>query len=64
MKRLFRNANIGLAVGAVVLIGGAILFHENDDAYSATTVAAFVIGMAVCFGLDIRAERKDSRRSP
>jgi 4-hydroxybenzoate polyprenyltransferase len=64
MKRLFRNANIGLAVGAVVLIGGAILFHENDDAYSATTVAAFVIGIAVCFGLDIRgdrAERKDSR---
>lgn len=67
MKRQFRNANIGLAVGAIVLIGGAVLFHGNDDAYSATTVASFIIGMAVCFGLiirDERAGRKDAHRSP
>jgi hypothetical protein len=66
MKRLFRNANIGLVVGAIVLIGGAVLFHGNDDAYSATTVASFIIATAVCFGLSIRDDRtarKDSRPS-
>jgi hypothetical protein len=64
-KRQFRNANIGLVVGAIVLIGGAVLFHGNDDAYSATTVASFIVAMAVCFGLiirDERAGRKDSHR--
>jgi uncharacterized membrane protein len=57
MKRLFRNANIGVAVGAVLLIGGAILFHGNDEAYSATTVASFVVGMAVYLGLSVRDDR-------
>lgn len=60
----FRNANIGLAVGAVVLIGGAVLFYGNDDAYTAATVAAFVIGMAVSIGLDIRDERSERKGSP
>jgi hypothetical protein len=66
MKRQFRNANIGIVAGAIVLIGGAVLFNGNDDAYSATTVVSFLVGMAVCFGLIIRDERagqKDSRRS-
>lgn len=66
MRRLFRNANIGFAIGAVVMIGGAILFHGNSAAYSATAVASFIIAMAVCFGLiirDERAGRKDSHRS-
>lgn len=57
MKRLFRNANIGVAVGAILMIGGVILFHGNDEAYSAMTVAAFVIGMAVYLGLSVRDER-------
>jgi uncharacterized membrane protein len=57
MKRLFRNANIGAAVGAILLIGGAMLFHGNDEAHSATTVASFVIGMAVYLGLSVRDER-------
>jgi len=57
MKRLFRNANIGVAVGGILLIGGAILFHGNDEAYGATTVASFVIGMAVYIGLSVRDER-------
>lgn len=67
MKRLFKRANIGLLVGVIVLIGGAVLFHGNDDAYSAATVASFIIATAVCFGLiirDERADQKDSRRSP
>jgi len=57
MKRLFRNANIGVAVGAVLLIGGAILFNGNDEAYGAMTVASFVVGMAVYLGLSIRDDR-------
>jgi len=56
-KRLFRNANIGVAVGAILLIAGAVLFHENDDAYSASTVASFLVGMAVYLGLSVRDER-------
>lgn len=62
----FRNANIGVAVGAIVLIAGAVLFQGNDDAYTATTVASLVIAIAVSIALDIRDERagrKDSRRS-
>jgi uncharacterized membrane protein YhhN len=56
-KRLFRNANIGILVGAVLLISGAILFHKNDDAYSASAVVSFVIGMIVYLGLSVRDER-------
>jgi uncharacterized membrane protein len=62
----FRNTNIGVAVGAIVLIMGAVLFQGNDDAYAATTVASLVIAIAVSIALDIRDERagrKDSRRS-
>ncbi|HWA53578.1 MAG TPA: hypothetical protein VG816_05335 [Solirubrobacterales bacterium] len=44
-------------VAAIPMIGGAILFHGNDEAYSATTVASFVIGMAVYIGLSVRDER-------
>lgn len=57
MKRLFRNANIGVAIGAIPMFGGVILFHGNDEAYSATTVASFAIGMAVYIGLSLRDER-------
>jgi hypothetical protein len=39
------------------MFGGVILFHGNDEAYSATTVASFVIGMAVYIGLSVRDER-------
>jgi hypothetical protein len=64
MKRQFRNANIGLVTAAIVLIGGAVLFHGNDDAYSATTVVSFIVGVAVCFGLIIRDERAGRKDSP
>lgn len=60
----FRNANIGLAVGAFVLITGAVLFQGNDDAYTATTVASLVIAIAVSTGLDIREERSERKDSP
>jgi len=66
MKRLFRNANIGVAVGAVLLFGGTILFHGDADACSATTVGAIVACFGTMFWLDCRDERardRDGHRS-
>jgi hypothetical protein len=57
MKKGFRNANIGIAVSAVVLAAGFIPFHGNEGAMEALAVGAFAVGMAVLFLLDWRDER-------
>jgi uncharacterized membrane protein len=57
----FKNANIGVAVGAIVLIAGAVLFQGNDDAYTAATVVSLVIAIAVSIGLDVRDERSERK---
>ena len=57
MKRLFRNANIGVAVGAILMGAGIFVFHGNEDLQSAATVVSFVVAMAVYFVLSERDER-------
>jgi hypothetical protein len=62
-----RNANIGIAVSAVVLAVGFIPFHSSKGASEALAAGALAAGLAVLFILDWRderAQRKDARRSP
>ena len=65
-SRLFRNANIGLAVGTTVLIVGFYPARHSEVASTALGLAMFAISMGVFFVLSIRderARRNDSRRS-
>jgi ABC-type cobalamin transport system permease subunit len=65
MKSKFKHANKGIAVGASLLIVGAILFHNNETAMSIVGLTAFAACMAVTFILDereYRARHSSSRR--
>jgi len=57
MKRLFRNAHIGIAVSAIILVVGFWPAHKSEDAVAALGMVAFFTGLEVCFGLIIRDER-------
>ena len=57
MKRKFKHANKGIAVGAVLLVIGTILFRNNETALSIVGLAAFAACMAVTFILDEREYR-------
>lgn len=61
MGRL-KYANIGLAVGMVILWGGAFLFRGSEAVVQAITVFAFVVTFAVYRGLDERNRRREQRR--
>lgn len=63
--RLFRNANVGLAVGVTVLVVGFYPARHSEVAITVLCLAMFVISMAVFFVLSIRderARRKDDHR--
>jgi len=65
MKRLIRNAHIGIAVAIAILAIGFWPTHNNEDAAAALGMGAFFTGLGVCFGLSYRDERareKHSRR--
>jgi len=57
MKNKFRRANVGVAVGAVLLATNLILFHGNDRAMSAGGLVAFVVAMGIFLFLDERDYR-------
>jgi hypothetical protein len=62
-----KNANIGIAVSALVLIVGFMLFRSSEGAMEALAIGAFAAGMAVLLLLDRRDERthdKEADRSP
>jgi hypothetical protein len=65
-SRLFRNANVGLAIGVTVLIAGFYPARHSEVAVTALCLAMFVISMGVFFVLSVRderARRKRKRRS-
>jgi hypothetical protein len=67
LSRLFRNANIGIAVGIGLLIVGFFPTLHSDVASTALGLAAFAISMGVFFVLSVRderARRKSNHRSP
>jgi hypothetical protein len=65
MKRSIHNANIGLAVSMVVLIGGTVIFRNaGDDALGAVGLATFLTALGVHDYLGQRdRRRKDPGRS-
>lgn len=59
-----RQANIGIAVGATVMVVGAFLFRNSGEvALQLVGIASFVSAFAVYFVLLGRAERRDEKES-
>jgi hypothetical protein len=66
MKRIFRNANIGVAFGALVLAVGFALLHDDEGAVELLALGAFAVVMGVYLFLERRDDRvrpEDDRRS-
>jgi hypothetical protein len=61
---MFRNAHIGIAVGAIILIVGFWPAHKSEDAVAALGMAAFFTALGVCFGLIYRDERNRDKDAP
>jgi hypothetical protein len=65
MRKFFKNANVGLAVSAAILIVGFWPTHRSEIAYTALGFIAFVVGIGVFVVLNLRYERaQDKARSP
>lgn len=64
LSRLFRNANVGLAVGLTVLVLGFFPARHSEVATTALGLAMFTISMGIYLGLSIRDERARKRRTP
>jgi hypothetical protein len=58
----FRYANIGVAVGILILIGGAIAFGTEDEGpLYAVVILAYIATFVVYHGLDERNKRRSGR---
>ena len=65
MRKFFWNANVGIAVAAVVLAIGFWPTHRNETAFTVLGLVAFVVGMGVYIALNVRYERtRDKARPP
>ena len=64
MKRLFRNANIGIAVSVTMLVIGSVVLYDNEAALKGLSAVAFFTGLAVLLGLNIRDDRARRKRPP
>ncbi len=64
MKRLVRNAHIGIAVGVAVLVVGFWPAHNSEDAVAALGMVGFFTALGVCFGLSYRDERARHKGAP
>jgi hypothetical protein len=63
MRQSIRYGNIGIAVGAVVLLLGVLVFgRSNEAALQATALIGMFGGLAIAVGLQERARR--SRKGP
>jgi hypothetical protein len=63
MKKLIRNAHIGIAVAIAILVVGFWPTHTSEDAVAALGMVAFFTGLGVCFGISYREERAREKRS-
>ena len=59
-----RNAHIGIAVAAIILIVGFWPAHKSEDAVATLGMVAFFTGFGVCFGLIYRDERAHDKDTP
>jgi hypothetical protein len=59
-----RYANTGIAVAAVIIVGGAVLFRDSGEgALHAVGLVGFVSAFVVFHVLDERAKRRARKRS-
>lgn len=59
----FRDANIGIAVGMTIIVGGVLVFKDSSEAaMQAVAFVGFFSAFAVFHFLDERAKRRDKRR--
>jgi hypothetical protein len=63
MKRLIRNAHIGIAVGIAFLVIGFWPAHNSEGAVGALGITAFFMGLGVYLALNIRDERERKKRT-
>lgn len=59
MKRSIHNANIGLAVSMIVLVGGVVILR-NSDALGLVALATFFTAFGIYSFLDERDRRRQS----
>ncbi len=57
MKRLFRNANIGIAVSTTIAVVGFVFLYDDEVALNILGITAFFSGLAVLLALNIRDYR-------
>lgn len=63
-RQFLKNANVGLAVAAAILIVGFWPTHRSEVAYIALGFTAFIVAMAVFAVLNIRYERTQRKGPP
>ncbi len=56
MDKLLRNAHIGIACAAVLLIAGSWPAHKSETAMSVLGLAAIVVSLGVFFVLSMRED--------
>jgi len=64
MKRLFRNANIGIAVTVTITLVGVAFFYDDEAALEVLGLMAFLSGLAVHLALNIRDYRAEHKDPP
>ena len=64
MRKFFKNANVGLAVSAVILAFGFWPTHRSEAAFTILGLTAFIAGMGVFITLNLRYERAQHRDPP
>jgi hypothetical protein len=64
MKRLVRNAHVGIATGFALLVVGFWPVHSSEAATGALGITAFFVGIGVFVGLSMRDERAARKRPP
>jgi hypothetical protein len=57
LRRLFRNANVGLAIGVAVVVAGFYPARHSEVATTALGLAMFAISIGVFLVLSVRDER-------
>jgi len=64
MKRLFRNANIGIAVSMAITVVGVAFLYDDEAALEVLGLTAFLSGLAVLLILNIRDHRAHRKGPP
>jgi hypothetical protein len=64
MKRLFRNANIGIAVSVTINLVGLAFLYDDEAALEVLGLTAFLSGLAVLLALNIRDYRAEHKGPP